>query len=175
MVDVHTLLTLAVRWAIISLFAIGGGTSSIIPLIHDVAVRELHWVDDRAFTELLAIAQAAPGPNYMLIPLIGWHVAGIPGAALSLVAFLIFPVTIAFIAGRLLHRHDNPTMAMVRRAFRPVTAGMWVSSGIVIARTADKSLVDVAITVAVVVLALRIELSPLWWCLGAGVLGALLA
>jgi chromate transporter len=175
MVDVHTLLALAVRWAVISLFAIGGGTSSIIPLIHDVAVRNMHWVDDRAFTELLAIAQAAPGPNYMLIPLIGWHVAGIPGAGLSLIAFLILPVTIAFIAGRLLNRHDNPTMAMVRRAFRPVTAGMWVSSGIIIARTADKATVDVAITVAVVVLALRVELSPLWWCLGAGVLGALLA
>jgi hypothetical protein len=81
MTDVHTLLALVTRFALISLFAIGGGTSSIIPLIHDVAVRELHWVDDRAFTELLAIAQAAPGPNYMLIPLIGWHVAGIPRRA----------------------------------------------------------------------------------------------
>jgi chromate transporter len=175
MTDVHTLLALVTRFALISLFAIGGGTSSIIPLIHDVAVRELHWVDDRAFTELLAIAQAAPGPNYMLIPLIGWHVAGIPGALLALTAFLILPMAIAFVVGRLLHRHDNPTMAMVRRAFRPVTAGMWMSSGIIIARTADKATVDVAITALVVVLALRIELSPLWWCLGAGVLGALLA
>jgi chromate transporter len=166
---------LVLRFGVISLFAIGGGTSSIIPLIHDVAVRQMHWVDDRAFTELLAIAQAAPGPNYMLIPLIGWHVSGIPGAALSLAAFLALPVTIAFVAGRLLHRHDNPTMAMVRRAFRPVTAGMWVSSGIIIARTADKAITDVAITALVVLLALRIELNPLWWCLGAAVLGAVLA
>lgn len=50
---------LVLRFGVISLFAIGGGTSSIIPLIHDVAVRQMHWVDDRAFTELLAIAQAA--------------------------------------------------------------------------------------------------------------------
>lgn len=111
----------------------------------------------------------------MLIPLIGWHVAGIPGAAFSLAAFLALPVTIAFVAGRLLHRHDNATTAMIRRAFRPVTAGMWVSSGIIIARTADKATADVAITALVVLLALRIELNPLWWCLGAGVLGALLA
>jgi chromate transporter len=172
---VSDLAALMLRFAVISLFAIGGGTSSIIPLIHDVAVRQMQWVDDRAFTELLAIAQAAPGPNYMLIPLIGWHVSGIPGAVCSLTAFLALPVTIAFVVGRLLHRHDNATMAMVRRAFRPVTAGMWVSSGIIIARTADKAVADVAITALVVVLALRVELNPLWWCLGAGVMGALLA
>ena len=170
----QTLLPLILRFAVISLFAIGGGTSSIIPLIHDESVRQMHWLDDHAFAELLAIAQATPGPNFMLIPLIGWHVAGWIGAFVSLAAFLTLPVTIAFIAGRLLHRHDNDTVATVRGAFRPVTAGMWVSSGLVIAHTADKSWVGVAVTALVFVGASFVELSPLWWCLGAGILGALL-
>lgn len=171
---VHTLLPLVVHFAVISLFAIGGGTSSIIPLIHDETVRQMHWIDDRGFSEMLAIAQATPGPNLLLLPLIGWHVAGIPGAFISLVAFLMLPVTIAFVAGRLLNRHDNPTVAMVRGAFRPVTAGMWMSSGLVIAHAADKSLVGIGLTAGIVVLALFFELSPLWWCLGAALIGAAL-
>jgi chromate transporter len=171
---VQTLLPLILRFSVISLFAIGGGTSSIIPLLHDETVRHMHWVDDRAFAEFLAIAQATPGPNLLLIPLIAWHVAGIPGAVVSLIAFLALPVTIAFIVGRLLHRHDNETVATIRGAFRPVTAGMWMSSGIVIAHTADKTWVGVAVTAVVVVCALFVELNPLWWCLGAGLLGALL-
>jgi chromate transporter len=170
----QTLLPLILRFAVISLFAIGGGTSSIIPLIHDESVRQMHWVDDRAFAELLAIAQATPGPNFMLIPLIAWHVAGWPGAFITLAAFLALPVTIAFVAGRLLNRHDNATVATIRGAFRPVTAGMWMSSGIVIAHTADKSWVALGITALVVVGVLFVEMSPLWWCLGAGVIGALL-
>lgn len=168
------LIPLVLRFGVISLFAIGGGTSSIIPLIHDESVRQMHWLDDRAFAELLAIAQATPGPNFMLIPLIGWHVAGWPGAFAALLAFLTLPVTIAFVAGRLLHRHDNETVATIRGAFRPVTAGMWMSSGLVIAHAADKSWVGFAITALVVACASFVELSPLWWCLGAGVLGALL-
>jgi chromate transporter len=171
----HTFLPLILRFGVISLFAIGGGTSSIIPLLHEETVVHMHWVDDRAFAEFLAIAQATPGPNLLLIPLIAWHVVGVPGAFVALIAFLTLPVTIAFVVGRLLHRHDNETVATVRGAFRPVTAGMWMSSGIVIAHTADKTWVAVAITAMVVAGALFVELNPLWWCLGAGILGALLA
>jgi chromate transporter len=171
----HELATLALRFAVISLFAIGGGTSTVVPLIRDVSVHELGWLDNRAFTELLAIAQASPGPNFMLVPLIGWHVAGIAGACVSLAAFLAFPVTLAFVVGRILHRHENAVLARLRRAFRPVTAGFWIASGIVIARAADTGVVPAAITAAVALIALRLELNPMWWCLGAGAVGALLA
>jgi chromate transporter len=171
----HALLPLMLRFSLISLFAIGGGTSSIIPLIHAETVLRMHWLDDRSFAEFLAVAQATPGPNFMLIPLIGWHVAGLPGAFASLLAFLAVPVAISFAVGRLLKRHDNPAMSLLRSAFRPVTAGMWMASGLVIARTADHTLATVGITALVAVLGLRIELNPLWWCLGAGALAALLA
>lgn len=169
------LLVLALRFGLISLFAVGGGTSSIVPLIRDTTVHELGWLDDRHFSELLAIAQASPGPNFMLVPLIGWHVAGIAGACVSLAAFLALPVTIAYVVGRLLRRHENETIVTLRSAFRPVTAGMWVASGLVIAHATDRSVVDVAITAAVALIALRIELNPIWWCLGSGAVGALTA
>ena len=34
----------------------------------------------QTFAALFALAQAAPGPNMMVVSLIGWHVAGVGGA-----------------------------------------------------------------------------------------------
>lgn len=168
------LFALATRFGIVSLFAVGGGVSTLIPLLHDVVVTREHWVDDRQFAEAIAVSQATPGPNFMLIPLVGWHVAGWIGAAVSLAAFLTIPVTLAFVAGRLLQRHENALIVMLRRGFRAVTSGLWIAGGITIAHTADKSIVTLALTGLVVAVSLRFEINPLWWCLGAGLLGALL-
>jgi chromate transporter len=71
----HLLLLMAWHFALISLFAIGGGVSMMIPQIHQEFVLQYHWLDERSFAELLAVSQAAPGPKFLLIPLIGFRVA----------------------------------------------------------------------------------------------------
>ncbi len=44
-------------------------------------------MDERQeFSALFAMAQAAPGPNMMIVPLVGWHVAGWTGLLVSSVA-----------------------------------------------------------------------------------------
>jgi Chromate transporter len=40
-----------------------------------------HWMSSAQFAALYALAQVAPGPNVMYIPLIGWQVAGWAGVA----------------------------------------------------------------------------------------------
>jgi chromate transporter len=169
------LLSLAWHFAVLSIFAVGGGISMLVPVMHQEVVQQYHWLDERAFAESLAVAQSAPGPNFLLVPLIGFHVAALPGALVSLVAFLVIPVTIAFFVGRLLHDHDNPLMARFRTAFRPVTGGLWIASGVVVAATVDHSVVPLAITIAVAVLSVFIDIAPIYWCLTAGVIGYLLA
>ena len=44
-----------------------------------------HMMDAHTFAALFALAQAAPGPNMMVVSLIGWHVAGLSGAVLTIV------------------------------------------------------------------------------------------
>lgn len=171
----HILLLLAWHFALLSLFAVGGGVSMLIPQLHQEFVLQYRLLDERSFTELLAVSQAAPGPNFLLIPLIGFRVASWPGAAVSMVAFLVFPVTITFFIGRLLHQHENEWIARFRRGFRPVTGGLWIASGIVVAIATDHTLVPIALTIGIAVLALAIDISPLWWCVAAGVVGAVLA
>jgi len=170
----ETLLTIALRFGVLSLFAIGGGVSILIPQLHEEVVRQYHWVDDRAFAELIAISQASPGPNFLLIPLIGWRVASWPGAFVGLVAFMSIPLVLSVTVGRILHDRENETIALLRRAFRPLTGGMWIASGIVVARTVDHAVADVVVTIIVAACAIFVEANPLWWCVGAGVLGALI-
>jgi len=170
----ETLLTIALRFGVLSLFAIGGGVSILIPQLHEEVVRQYHWVDDRAFAELIAISQASPGPNFLLIPLICWRVASWPGAFVGLVAFMSIPLVLSVTVGRILHDRENETIALLRRAFRPLTGGMWIASGIVVARTVDHAVADVVVTIIVAACAIFVEANPLWWCVGAGVLGALI-
>ena len=171
----HLLLLLAYHDALFSLFAIGGGVSMLIPQMHQEFVVHYHWLDERSFTELLAVSQAAPGPNFLLFPLIGFRVVGWLGAIVAMLAFLVFPVTITFFVGRILHQRENEWIARFRRGFRPVTAGLWIASGIVVAIATDHAVVPVILTLAVAAISLAIDISPLWWCLAAGVVGAIFA
>jgi chromate transporter len=173
--QLHVLLILAWHFIVLSVFAVGGGLSILLPQMRQEFVLQYHLLSDRSFTELLAVAQASPGPNFLIVPLIGFRVASWPGAIVSMIAFLFFPVTIAFFVGRLLHQHENEWIKMFRRAFRPVTGGLWIASGIIIAAATDHGAAPLGITIGVGILSLVIDISPMWWCLLAGVAGAILA
>ena len=80
-----TLVTLAVQFALMSLFAFGGA-NAVIPEMHRQAVDLHHWMTGSEFAALFAIFQAAPGPNFMIATLVGWKAAGLPGAMIATVA-----------------------------------------------------------------------------------------
>jgi chromate transporter len=77
--DSDILFTLAVQFAIMSLLALGGA-NAVVPEIHRQAVEFRGWMTERQFADMFAISQAAPGPNVMIVTLVGFHVAGLPGA-----------------------------------------------------------------------------------------------
>jgi len=89
------------------------------------------------------------------------------------IAFLVPPATIAFVVGRWLHRRENASSVRFRRAMRPVTGGLLIAAGAIVGLTVDHTAVAGAITVAVVGLSLALDIAPLWYCLAAGVVGAL--
>ena len=79
------LLEIAVRFAALSLVAIGG-INAILPEIHRVVVDVEGWMTSAEFAELFALAQLAPGPNAMVVALIGYKVTGIAGALVATIA-----------------------------------------------------------------------------------------
>ena len=173
--QLQLLIYLAWHCVLFSFFAVGGGVSMLIPQMHAEFVVQNHFLDQRSFAELLAVSQAAPGPNFLLVPLLGFRIAAWPGLLVSIVAFLICPVAITFFVGRLLHQHENVWIGRFRRGFRPVTGGLWIASGLVIAATIDHALVPAVLTAGVALISLWIDIPTLWWCLAAGIVGAVFA
>ena len=80
-----TLVALALLFSELSLLAFGGG-NTVLPEMHRRTVDVYHWMTNGEFVALYALAQAAPGPNMMVVPLIGWHVAGWQGLLVSAAA-----------------------------------------------------------------------------------------
>ena len=63
-----------------------GGGFVIIPLMRERFVKELHWIEEEETLDLTAIAQSSPGSIAINASiLVGYHVAGIPGALITVV------------------------------------------------------------------------------------------
>ena len=170
---IANLLALGLGFAVLSLLAVGGA-NTLIPIVH-AYVTAHGWLDDATFAQIVGLAQIAPGPNFMFIPLVGWIVAGPLGLLVSMVAFIVPPAILAVAAARALIRHgERPAVAALRRALRPVASGVILGAGLVLAYGyARTRLVDILIVVAVTVLVLRSKASVLWWIGAAAAIGAL--
>src|SRR5215469_6766834 len=153
------LFTLAGFFAVTSLFAVGGG-NSVIPEMHRYAVDVQHWLSDRQFADSFALAQLTPGPNLIIVTLIGYHVAGIAGAVVATLAMCGPTSLLAFIVGRASQRLSGATWHGA--GFVPVAIGLTAASAAVIVSVADRSWVAAAITLATAAIALFMRIHPLW-------------
>src|SRR5580693_9338816 len=80
-----TLISLAAIFSELSLLAFGGG-NTILPEMQRQVVEIHQWMSARDFSAMFALAQAAPGPNMMVVTLVGWRVAGWAGVLVTSLA-----------------------------------------------------------------------------------------
>src|SRR4030095_252978 len=85
-------------WAMMKTGIIGyGGGPSVIPLIRYEAVTNYKWIEDEEFGEILALANALPGPIATKIAAyLGYREKGTLGAIVSVLAHIL-PSGIAMI------------------------------------------------------------------------------
>jgi len=157
----------------LSLLSFGGG-NSVLPEMQRQIVSVHHWLTAQEFSALFALAQAAPGPNLMIVVLLGWHLGGLPGALVSTLAmFGPSGALVMFALGQWKRHHHRPWHAHLRKAILPVTVGLLAATAGVIGSAVAVSPGAIAITViAFVVLALR-KASPLLVLAGGACLGAI--
>lgn len=78
----------------LSAFTFGGGYV-IIPLMHKKFVEQYHWIEEQEMLDLTAIAQSSPGAIAVNASiLIGYRLAGIPGAMLTILGTVLPPLII---------------------------------------------------------------------------------
>lgn len=169
--DSNPVLALGLTFGVMSLFAVGGANSAI-PEMHRVAVDVNHWLTDKQFTDVYAIAQLSPGPNVLIVTLIGYSVAGLAGALVATVAMCVPTAVLALIVSRFLTRASQARWpGIVQAALVPLSIGLMGASGFILARTSDRTIVAVLVTVGAAVLASVTKLNPLWMLVAGGCLG----
>jgi chromate transporter len=169
--QMHVLAEIATRFAVLSLVAIGG-INAILPEIHRVAVDVEGWMTSAQFADLFALAQLAPGPNAMIVALIGWKVAGVTGALAATIA-ACGPSSIAcFVAWHWADRlRESPWRAIVQRALAPLAIGLILATGYTLARAADRSPGALALTLIATATLAWTRVNPVWVLLGAAAAG----
>jgi chromate transporter len=171
---IETLIALAVIFSQLSLLAFGGG-NTILPEMQRQVVDVHHWMPASEFSALFALAQAAPGPNMMVVTLVGWHVAGWAGVLVTSLAKFGPSSVVTLLAMHAWNRFkDRPWRRIAQKGLVPVTAGLVAASALLIARASDESWFAWAITGACALLAIRTRIHPLW-LLGGGALAGLVA
>jgi chromate transporter len=165
------LLDIVLWFALLSLLSVGG-MSAIMPEVQRVVVEINHWVTPAEFTQLFAVSQAAPGPNVLISSLIGWKVAGIPGALAAFAAFALPASVLAwYVAGVWQRFNDAPWRATVQRALLPVTVGLVLSGGYVLGTPLGLDWRNALIMGASAAMIYATRLNPLWLLAGGGLLG----
>lgn len=150
-----------------------GGVNALVPEMQRQAVSVHGWMSPAAFAELFALAQAAPGPNFLVATLVGFRVAGLAGASvatLSLVGptcVLTYGVSVAW------HRFRAARWRrMVQAGLTPVTVGLVLSAAVLLSLTTATNLQRALVTLAVALATLAGRVHPLLLLAAGAALGA---
>ena len=169
--DADPIFTLAWTFGLMSLFAVGGANATI-PEMHRVAVEVHHWLTDQQFADVFAISQLSPGPNVLIVTLIGYAVAGVAGALVSTLAMCVPTAILAYYVSQILGRSSHARWpAIIQAALVPLSIGLMGASGLVLAQTSDRTWAAALITVVAAGLAFATRVNPLWMLLAGGCLG----
>ena len=172
MVDAWTLLDLFVTFARLALVAIGG-MQGILPEVYREVVEVRGWMSESDLADLVALAQASPGPNGLYVSLIGWRIAGVPGFFVSAAALALPPALLAFAMSRVRRRLATARWLRAAQAgFVPIVIGLMLAGGFVSARAADDTWVKIGLTVVVALVVLRTRWNPMWLLAVGAVIGA---
>jgi chromate transporter len=164
---------IATGFAAISLIAVGGGIA-VIPEMSRLVVDTHGWMGEARFAQLFALAQAAPGPNVLVVGLIGWQVAGLAGMLVASAAMTVPSGLLAYAFTRFRRRiSGSARMELVEKGLVPVAVGLILASGLILAQAAASGWVAVALTAGSTLFVWWTDRSPLWVLAAGGAAGAL--
>jgi chromate transporter len=169
--DFAQLVAMFLYFLMLSFVAVGGAPS-VLPEMHRYVV-ELHgWMTSTQFAEIYALAQVAPGPNVMYIPLLGWHIAGLAGAIATTISMIAPSCTVTLMIAHLHARHPKAAFSIaVRRGLTPITMGLIFASGWILLPAVNADWRGYVLTALTVLLLLRTRLNPIVLLIAGAVAG----
>jgi len=120
---------------------------------------------------MFALAQLTPGPNVVIVTLIGYHVAGLAGALVATFAMCGPSCVFAFYVGQVSERFTGASWSAIQTALVPISIGLIAASAFVVATAAVHNLVAAAVTLLTAFLSFAMRLNPLWIFAAAALMG----
>ena len=169
----NELLELFLTFSKLGLLAFGGLQVVIGEFQREIVVVH-QWLSPSDFIEAYALGQLAPGPNMLFSILIGYKVAGIPGA-LAAGAGMFLPTTFLTIAvGSSWHRfRDNQWVKAVQRGLLPLALGLMFSGAFQIGRLGIHDVRGLVVAGVAAALVLSGKATPFMIIVLAGLVGLL--
>ena len=150
-----------------------GGVNTVLPALHHQAVAEQHWMTDRDFANMFALASVSPGPNFMVLALIGYRAAGVLGALVATFALCVPTSLLAFAVVKVWDRFKRARWRIaIQDGLVPVTVGFVAAAAALLINASDKSYAAYAITAATALVGTVTRFNPLWIFLLAAIAGA---
>ncbi|WP_146588511.1 chromate transporter [Puniceibacterium confluentis] len=115
---------LAAVFGPLSFGTIGGGSSAIADIHYQVV--EVHsWLDETQFVEAFAVSRLAPGPGSLFVALLGWEIAGLPGALVATLALFLPTALMMYGVAAIWSRYRGATfLNAMELGLRPIAAGL---------------------------------------------------
>ena len=174
--DLKFFWTLFISTFTLSAFTFGGGYV-IVPLMRKKFVETLGWIDEEEMLDLIAIAQSAPGPiavNSSII--IGYRLAGIPGALVTTFGTVLPPMVILSVISQFYTAfRDNVVVSLVLKGMGIGVAAVIVDVVYTMAKgvVKTKDALWIIVMCAALVVALFTSLNVVFVILTCGVVGAI--
>ena len=160
--SVAELLQLFVHFLSLSLLAVGGAIT-VAPEMHRYVVAEQGWLGDDQFTASIALAQSAPGPNVLFVTLIGWNAGGWAGALAATAGIMLPSSTLSLLAFRWTQRrHQLPWVRAFRTGMAPITIGLLLATGWILAAQNLANPLLIAVSLATIAVLVKTRINPLW-------------
>jgi chromate transporter len=160
-------------FAYLSLLTVGGGMAAF-PEMKILTVEVHKWLTFPQLIHIYSVGQMYPGPNMMMIVVIGQWAAGILGALAVLIAFFGPTALLAYIVARLRKKLEKwPWRTSIQRGLAPVSIGLLLAGCFTMAKGAIFGVETAAIAVGVLLILLQYKVNPALLVLGGAVLGVI--
>ena len=167
------LISLALCFGFLSLMAVGGGTA-VLPEMQTLMAHHF-GIDHLRFVHIYSIGQIAPGPNMLMVLVIGFQLAGLLGAGVVLLSFFLPSSILCFYAGRLWNCFgDSPWRRSIQSALEPISIGLMASGVYAVSKSSIVSPITLGLAIITLYLILRTKVNPVLVILGSGLLGLIL-
>jgi len=158
-------------FAYLSILTVGGGMAAF-PEMKILTVEVHKWLTFPQLIHLYSVGQMAPGPNMMMIVVIGQWAGGILGAVVALIAFFGPTALLAFVVARLWKKLERwPWRTSIQQGLAPVSIGLLLAGCFTMARGAISGVETAAIAVGVLLILQRYKVNPALLVVGSAVLG----